>query len=69
MGTSKIYDSSAAFDLKSLNPILQLVSQGLQIGGTSGGEKRFRALQLAGRASPAVRTSRSAFTRAPVSPV
>jgi hypothetical protein len=30
MGT----DSSAAFDLKSLNPILQRVSQGLQIGGT-----------------------------------
>jgi hypothetical protein len=30
-----MYDSSAAFDLKSLNPILQRVNQGLQIGGTS----------------------------------
>ena len=30
-----MYDSSAAFDLKALNPILQRVNQGLQIGGTS----------------------------------
>jgi len=29
-------DSSAAFDLKSLNPILPHMSQGLQIGGISG---------------------------------
>jgi hypothetical protein len=36
MGTSKIYDSGAAFDLKSLNLISPRVSQGLQIGGTSG---------------------------------
>jgi hypothetical protein len=34
MGTTKFYNSSAAFDLKSLNPIVRRVSQGLQIGGT-----------------------------------
>jgi hypothetical protein len=33
MGTSKSMILSAAFDLKSLNPILPRVSQGLQIGG------------------------------------
>jgi hypothetical protein len=31
----QIYDSSAAFDLKSLNTISPRVNQGLQIGGTS----------------------------------
>jgi len=34
-GHQQIYDSSAAFDLKSLNPILRRMRQGLQIGGTS----------------------------------
>ncbi|HEY1979597.1 MAG TPA: hypothetical protein VGH13_05890, partial [Xanthobacteraceae bacterium] len=34
-GHQQIHDSSAAFDLKSLNRILPRVSQGLQIGGTS----------------------------------
>src|SRR5215472_4466177 len=34
-GHRQIHDSSAALDLKSLNRILQRVSQGLQIGGTS----------------------------------
>jgi hypothetical protein len=34
-GHWQVYDSSAAFDLTSLNPILPRVSQGLQIGGTS----------------------------------
>jgi len=33
----QMYESSAAFDLKSLNPILPRVSQGIQIGGTSHG--------------------------------
>jgi hypothetical protein len=35
MGTSKFIISSTAFDPKSLNEILPLGSQGLQIGGTS----------------------------------
>src|SRR5581483_6665735 len=35
MDTSKIHDSSAALDLKSLNRISQRMRQGLQIGGTS----------------------------------
>ena len=35
-GHQQIHDSSAAFDLKPLNPIFQRVSQGLQIGGTRG---------------------------------
>jgi hypothetical protein len=35
MGTGKSLILVAAFDLKSLNPILLRVSQGLQIGGTS----------------------------------
>ena len=34
-GHWQIYNSSAVFDLKSLNPILPRVCQGLQIGGTS----------------------------------
>src|SRR5262249_17695011 len=33
-GHQQIHDSSAAFNLKSLNRILQRVSQGLRIGGT-----------------------------------
>jgi hypothetical protein len=44
MGASKSYDSRAAFDLKSLNPISPRVSQGLQIGGTSFGQ--FRTAKL-----------------------
>src|ERR1700754_272783 len=32
--SQQTYDSGAAFDQKSLNPILPRVSQGLQIGGT-----------------------------------
>jgi hypothetical protein len=34
-GHQQIYDSSAAFDPKSLKPILQRESQGLRIGGTA----------------------------------
>jgi hypothetical protein len=37
MGTRQIYDSSAAFDLKSLNLILRRMSQGLQVGGMAPG--------------------------------
>jgi hypothetical protein len=39
-GHQKIRDSRAAFDLKSLNPILPHVSQGLQIGGSGAVEHR-----------------------------
>jgi hypothetical protein len=35
MGTTKFYNSGAVFDLKSLNPIVPRVSQGVQIGDTS----------------------------------
>jgi hypothetical protein len=34
MGDSQIYDSSAAFELKSLESILPRISRGLQIGST-----------------------------------